>query len=252
MSDKADLTRFANLGFEDFGGLAGDPLLGPHEKIGFPDAYRAGHEAAILDDIVAKLPALDRAGACVLDIGPGCAGVPRMLMERAARLHQHLHFVDSAEMLWQLPDAPNLRKTAALFPDCPELIDALRGRVDGLIVYSVLQYIVIDTSLTRFLDAALSLLAPAGALLIGDIPNVSARKRFFASDAGKQFHREFTGRDEDPEVRHLVVEDGAIDDSVVFAILQRARASGFHSYVLPQPAHLPLANRREDILIVRP
>jgi hypothetical protein len=39
---------------------------------------------------------------------------------------------------------------------------------------------------------------------------------------------------------------------VVFAVLQRARAAGFHAYVLPQPAHLPLANRREDILIVRP
>src|SRR5256885_8167314 len=31
--------------------------------------------------------------------------------------------------------------------------------------------------------------------LIGDIPNVSQRKRFFSSPAGIKFHQEFTGRD---------------------------------------------------------
>ena len=58
--------------------------------------------------------------------------------------------------------------------------------------------------------------------------------------------------DEDPEVAHNTIEPGVIDDAVVFAILQRARAAGFHAYVLPQPATLPMHNRREDILIVRP
>jgi len=50
----------------------------------------------------------------------------------------------------------------------------------------------------------------------------------------------------------MQVEPDQIDDSIVFAILQRARAAGFHSYVLPQAPHLPLANRREDILVIRP
>lgn len=252
MTGREDLTRFSNIGFEDFRRLARDPSLSAHEKIGFPDSYRDGHEAAILNDIVSKLPALDEEGSCVLDIGPGCAGVPRMLIERCARRRQTLHLVDSAEMLDQLPDAPHVHKTAAFYPHCPDLVETLGGGVDAVIVYSVLQYIVVDTSLVKFLDTTLSLLSPGGALLLGDIPNVSSRKRFFASDAGKAFHRRFTGIDEDPEVRHFVVEDGAIDDSLVFAILQRARAAGFQSYVVPQAAHLPLANRREDILIVRP
>lgn len=251
-SGKEDVSRFTNIGFEDFRRLARDPSLSPHEKIGFPDSYRDGHEPAILADIIAKLPALERRGTCVLDIGPGCAGVPRMLIERAAHLDQTLHLVDSNEMLEQLPDAAHVRKTAALFPECAALVDELRGHVDAAIVYSVMQYVVVDTSVVRFLDTLLSLLAPGGALLLGDIPNVSARKRFFSSDTGKAFHRQFTGRNDDPEVRHLVIEDGAIDDSLVFAILQRARSAGFHSYVMPQPPHLPLANRREDILIVRP
>jgi hypothetical protein len=38
----------------------------------------------------------------------------------------------------------------------------------------------------------------------------------------------------------------------VFALLGRARAAGFDAYVVPQGAALPLANRREDVLITRP
>lgn len=252
VSDKNDYARFANIGFDDFRRLAGDPALSPYEKIGFPDAYRKGMEAAIHADIVAKMPPLRREGALLLDIGPGCSDLPRMIIDDAARLGQTLHLVDSAEMLALLPDGDNLAKTAAFYPDCPELLEALAGRVDAAIVYSVLHYIFVDTNLWRFLDATLALLAPGGHLLLGDIPNISMRKRFFDSGTGKAFHRAFTGRDEDPEVSHNTIEPGVIDDAVVFAILQRARAAGFHAFVLPQPDTLPMHNRREDILIVRP
>ena len=43
-----------------------------------------------------------------------------------------------------------------------------------------------------------------------------------------------------------------IDDAVVFALLQRSRLAGFDAYVVPQDSALPMANRREDILIIRP
>ena len=252
MSDKTDHTRFANIGFEDFRKLASDASLSRYEKIGFPDSYRAGFEQAIHADILAKMPTLAREGACVLDVGPGCSELPLMMIAEAQRLRQELHLVDSAEMLALLPGEGVASRTAALFPDCPELLERLAGRVDAAIVYSVLHYVFVDTNLWRFLDAMLGLLAPGGHCLLGDIPNVSMRKRFFDSSTGKAFHRAFVGRDEDPAVVHNTIEAGQLDDSVVFAILQRARAAGFHAYVLPQPATLPMHNRREDILIVRP
>lgn len=253
MADKKeDLTRFAKLGFEDFRRLAADTSLSAYEKIGFPNSYREGKEPEIFADIVAKLAPLGRPGAVVLDIGPGCSDVPKMLIAHCKQLGQELHLVDSAEMLDQLETTEGVEKTAAFYPECEELIDRLRGRTDAIILYSVLHYIFVDTNIFRFLDITLSLLSPGGALLLGDIPNISMRKRFFSSDTGKQFHRDFAGRDEDPLVLHNRIETDQIDDAVVFAILQRARAAGFQAYVVPQPARLPLANRREDILIVRP
>lgn len=252
MSSNDDLTRFAKLGFEDFRRLAADTSLSAYEKIGFPNSYRQGKEPQIFSDIVAKLDRLGDAGSTVLDIGPGCSDLPKMLIAHCRRLGQELHLVDSAEMLDQLEDAEGVHKHAAFYPECPELLARLRGGVDAVIVYSVLQYIYVDTNLFKFVDATLALLAPGGALLIGDIPNVSMRKRFFSTDSGKAFHRAFTGTDTDPEVAHHQIEHGQIDDAVVFGILQRARAAGFHAYTLPQPSELPLANRREDILIIRP
>ncbi len=252
MSDKDDPSRFAKLGFEDFRRLASDPTLSAYEKIGFPDAYRAGKEPQIFADILSKLPPLQLPEAVVLDIGPGCSDIPRLLIAHCQNLSQQLHLVDSAEMLGQLGDHDGVHKTAAFYPDCPQLLERLAGRTDAIIVYSVVQYVFVDTNLWTFLDATLALLAPGGMLLLGDIPNLSMRKRFFASDTGRAFHRAYTGRDEDPIVAYNRLEPTQIDDAVVFAILQRARAAGFHAFVLPQPAELPLANRREDILVVRP
>ena len=79
----------------------------------------------------------------------------------------------------------------------------------------------------KFIDAAVLLLKPGGRLLIGDVPNISKRKRFFSSEAGKQFHRDFMKTNKVPEVEHLQLEPGQIDDGVITGILQRYRGFGY-------------------------
>jgi hypothetical protein len=243
---------FANIGFEDFRQFARDPTLSKYERIGFPDQYRAGHEAAIFADIRSKLTLLDTDSRMVLDIGPGCSDLPVMLIDHCRTKQHKLHLIDSAEMLALLPADLFITKIPALYPNCPETLEALRGQVDVILCYSVLHYILIDTAFFRFLDTSLLLLAPEGQMLIGDIPNISKRKRFFASETGVRFHQKFMQTMERPKVEFNNIEHDQIDDAVVFSLLQRARAQGFHAYVLPQDPNLPMASRREDILIVRP
>lgn len=243
---------FADLGYADFQRMAADPNLSPNQKIGFPDAYREGFEAAIHGDIRAKLGNLERRGAKVVDIGPGCAGLPRMLIEDCRRRDQELVLVDSAEMLAHLPDSAHVVKIAGFYPDCWPQLAAWVGRVDAILCYSVLHYIFVEAQFWRFLDRSMELLAPGGQLLIGDIPNVSKRKRFFSSAAGIRFHQAFMKTDEAPRVDFNVVETDKIDDAVLLGVIMRARAQGCDAYWLPQPATLPMANRREDILICKP
>ena len=114
-----------------------------------------------------------------------------------------------------------------------------------------MMYVCVQDSIFNFLDKAVSLLALGGRLLIGDIPNRSKRRRFFASTEGIKTHQDYTGTDEIPVISTWNLDYAQIDDSIVFAIMQRYRAAGYETYLLPQNKNLPMANRREDIVIER-
>ncbi len=247
-----DLARFAKLGYDDFRRMAGDASLSAWEKIGFPDNYRKDFEKLIFEDITRKLPALNERNRVVLDIGPGCSELPSLLIARCAQQAHQLLLIDSEEMLALLPTQDSIVKIAARFPDCPQLFSNFSGKVDVLLCYSVFHYIFAEDNVWRFMDQALTLLAPGGSMLLGDIPNISKRKRFFASEAGVRYHSAFVGREETPEVTFNRIEPEQIDDSVVMAMIARCRNAGFDAYVVPQDAALPMSNRREDILITRP
>lgn len=247
-----DAEKYKNLGYEKFRELASRPDISRHEKVGFPDEYREGKEASIFADILAKLPSLNEPESTVLEIGPGCSHLPLMLMEWCKSRNSRLLWADSPEMLGLLPSAPDIIKLPGRYPGIPGLFDHYAGKVRTIVAYSVLQYVFCEGNLWNFLDRSLSLLMEGGEILLGDIPNVSMRKRFFASNAGLALHRQYTGGDAPPEVFFNTLEPGLIDDSVVFAILARARAQGFHAFVVPQAQGLPMANRREDIIIKRP
>ena len=250
MSQKTTVD-WAGLDFVGFARLATDDSLSKYEKIGFPDSYRMGFEPAIFDDIRAKLSRLNERGLAVLDIGPGCSDLPHMLIDLCREQGHQLFLIDSEEMLRHLPDAPFIDKRPGLFPNAAAVAD-LKGRVDVINCYSVLHYIFVDANPFDFVDLCLELLRPGGELLIGDIPNACKRRRFLMSDAGVAYHRAFTGTDTTPTVSDSAASPVAIDDAAVMSLVMRARAAGADAYLLPQPAALPMANRREDILIRRP
>jgi hypothetical protein len=248
----ADPIRFDKLDFDAFRKLATQPDLSYHEKVGFPVSYREHKEDLIFADMCGKLTTLDGRGRTVLEIGPGCSQLPVMLADLCAARGHELTLVDSAEMLALLPDAPHVRKVPGRYPDLPALLEQHAGKADLIIAYSVVQYVFAEGNIWDFLDRSLLLLRPGGELFLGDIPNVTMRKRFFASEAGHACHRAFSGTDAAPEVHFNRPEPGNMDDSVVLALLARARAAGFHAWVLPQHPDLPMGNRREDLLIRRP
>jgi len=237
-------------GYEEFRQRALDRTLSPNEKAGFPDTYRHGKSEAIFADIETKLPSLCKKGASFLDIGPGCGELAKYSIELSQRRGVFHTIVDSPEVLSLLPDRDHLTKVSGPFPrGCPA--GSLAG-FDAILVYSVVQYVFSEANIFEFLDAALSLLKPAGALLIGDVPNVSMRKRLLKSETGALFHQQnFPGKPM-PEAGFNRPEPGLIDDAVVLSLLARSRAAGHNAFVVPQAANLPMANRREDILILRP
>jgi hypothetical protein len=244
--------KFVKVTFDDFRKMAQDNSLSQYEKIGSPDAYLEGKEGLIFENIVVNLPLLNERRKVVLDIGPGCSGLPQMMIDLCRERGHKLLLVDSEEMLAQLPDDDFIEKFPAYYPQAEPLFKEYTSKVDVLLTYSVLHYVFVEGNVWDFLDRSLELLSEGGEMLIGDIPNISKRRRFFSSANGVKFHQEFMKTQTSPEVHFNCVERHRIDDSVVLALISRARSQGFDAYVLPQPPGLPLANRREDVLIRRP
>ena len=244
-----DLT--GDLTFQDFKKMAEDEELNEYEKIGFPELYRKGYAKQIWNDIVRKIPTLNKKHKTLVDIGSGYSDLTRLEIKYCRIKGDKLFLIDSEEMLSKVPPEDFLTKVNCEFPYCPDLLDKLRRKADAIIVYSVLHHAYVNRNIFNFIDEAVKMLNEGGIMLIGDIPNSSKRRRFFSTPRGIDFHKKFTGTDTLPDVDKMEKGRSLIDDSVIFSITGRYRGKGFETYLLPQPAKLPFSNRRDDILIIR-
>jgi len=245
-------SRYDVSGYQAFRLRAKDSSLRPNEKSAFPEGYRAGQSGAIFGDICSKLTALQAIGARILDIGAGCGELASHIIAESGRRQQSLTVIDSPEMLALLPNEAHVKKIEGPFPDCLKDDLAALGCFDAILAYSVSQYVFAEANLFAFVDAAARLLNEGGEFLIGDIPNTTMRKRFMASSLGKQYHRQHYADLPMPNVAFNELDSGQIDDGVILGLISRMRNAGFHAFILPQAADLPMANRREDVLIRRP
>lgn len=252
-NELSNYQRFGKLTFSDFKAMAKDPSLSCYEKIGFPDTYRENKENHIFTDILSKLTILQEKNKTVLDIGPGCSRLPNYLIELCQANNHQLILIDSKEMLDLLPNAPFITKIPAFYPaQCKDFISEYKQKIDVILSYSILHYIFNEANIFEFLDNSLNLLSNNGQFLIGDIPNVSMRKRFLNSPEGISHHQKFYEKDGMPQIDHFVVEHNTIDDSVLLGMMMRTRQAGFDCYLVPQSKNLPMSNRREDMLIFKP
>lgn len=133
------------------------------------------------------------------------------------------------------------------------------GNFDRVVVYSVLHYLPDAESIRKFVDSCLDVLKPGGRILLGDIVNPDAKRRFVASEYGQSFVQSWRERnqsqtDDDAIAQRVFSELDIVsslwDDRTIFDLLAHVRGRGFESYVLPQPDDLPFGHTREDILIV--
>lgn len=248
---KEVIDKHSNLTFDEFSKLAKDSDKSKFEKIGFPDKFRDGKETDIFFDINSKVKVSEN--ETIVDIGAGCSELPEIIATYCDQNYCNYIVIDSKEMLANIPDNfHSLKKMPGKYPDMSEFFSKYKESVDVILCYSVFQYIFSEGNSWKFLDKTLSLLNSGGRFLIGDIPNINMRKRFLESKTGIDFHKSYMKTNDNPKVIYNQIERDEIDDSVVFSILQRARAQGFHAYILPQLSLLPMSNRREDILIIKP
>lgn len=239
------------LTFNDYKELAKNNTLKNYEKVGFSSRHREDMEDNIFFDVVNKLN-ISGDSKVIVDIGCGCSRPVEMLIDLCRNNNHSLYLIDSKEMLDNIRDEGFIYKMPMEFP-VEKDIEFLYGKSDYVLCYSVIQIVTYYSSIFRFLDESVDMLKPGGRMLLGDIPNITKKKRFLSSNRGIEFHKSWSGSNEKPQVDwnilHKVSE--GIDDSIIFSILQRYRSMGCETYLLEQPEGLPMSNTREDILIVK-
>jgi SAM-dependent methyltransferase len=222
----------------------------------------AEKEKHIFKDINAKLSI--QPGDKVLSVGVGCGQIALWWLQKAVEMDLTICFFDFPDVIRRIASeiVPNsnipeekLCLIEGIFP-LESNADLTDGKFDRIDLYSVIHYT--DQPLL-VVDSAVSLLAPGGRLLIGDIPNLDKKGRFLSSQKGREFeaeykklpleqipiykdHKSFT-------LQAIAAGTPHLDDKFIFFILQKYRDQGMNAYVLDQPAELPFCHTREDVLI---
>lgn len=238
----------SQVSFENFARAARQSNLADTEIAG-RYAFQAVAERQILPDILAKLDIKPTDRLLEIGCGPGNLLIPLSYFVAQAIGIDNTAAIDRLNA--RAPIAEQMKGIAGNFLD----IDLGDQVFDKILAYSVLHYLTSEEEVVRFIDKALSLCAPGGRLLLGDLTNRDHKARFANSTEGRKVRAEWekqvansTGHPFDalPSDNQLV----AVDDNLILDILKRYRQRGHEAYLLPQPPELPFGGSREDILIV--
>ena len=216
-------------------------------------------ERMIVRDVIDKLDLVPT--DTLLDIGCGIGNLTiplSFLVERTVG-------VDHPDCVARLERrCPEVGTVAGNWLDLP-----MTEHFTKILIYDVVHYLAGIVEVTAFIDKALRLLEPRGAMLVGDIPSDDLRERFDNSKYGKQHNIEWNEtlnqvvpidrvnystapgdvierlQEKDPE---LVT----FNDANLMALMAAIRMAGYQAWLVPQVEWLPFAVQREDLLVRRP
>ncbi len=207
----------------------------------------------VIADVLAKLRFTG--SETLLDIGSG----PGLLTLPLAGQARQVWALDHAEVVQRLAlRAGDLKNLTCLEGDFRSF-DFGGQRFDRVLSYSMAHCLPDLVSVDAFVDKALSLLAPGGIALVGDLPNHDRKQRFLASPFGKRLDEDFARRraTEPPASGRglsLLAGDavvGSFDESYLLSLVARLRREGFDAALLPQRGELCFGWTREDLVVSR-
>jgi len=234
--------------FKNYGLRASVKGLSPTE-IGGRYSSQASAEKRIIMDITKKLDIQPEDRFLDIGCGPGLTLIPVSYMCSSSS------GIDHPEVIKYLRKRIGQCEINLIGGNFLEI--SLNEFFDKILIYGVLQTLSDQDEVLDFISRALDLLMPGGRLLLGDISNISKKKRFQLSGFGKRFEKNWDSNNgfEKNEKKAQFPGDQKIvtfDDNLVLDMIMFIRKKGLDAYILPQPSNLPFGFTREDILVIKP
>jgi 2-polyprenyl-3-methyl-5-hydroxy-6-metoxy-1,4-benzoquinol methylase len=229
--------------FSDFSELAKLDIKSS-QKIGFDEDTRSSSIDQILfNDMIDKVNYFlesNLSNANILDIGCGCSYFTNILIKHSALNNNNLYLLDSEEMLINI-NIPyyNAIKIPGKFPMSSSILKKIAGKVDLVILNSVIHHVLLEDNIFTFIESAIKYLDRFGIIYIGDIPNAAMQNRQLDN------HKEANYK------RHSIQGDGRLNDSIILSLVSYFRGLGFNAYLLPKPYSYKFSNSREDLIITK-
>lgn len=210
-------------------------------------------EKYIFLDVISKLN-INPKDKC-LDIGCGAGNILIPLSFLVKEITGIDHSLVIEKLKKRFPNSNKIKLISGNFLDLK--IDKIYNKI---LVYSVLHYLADEKEVLEFIDKTVSLLAPGGKILFGDIPNKSKKEKFLLSQKGKEFINEWehklsfhqkNDKSEASLLDKLKKDENIVefDDIFILKIIKKLRNCNLLAYILPQPPELPFGYTREDILV---
>ena len=237
------MTEKNYINFSDFAELAKLDIK-PSQKIGFDEDTRSSDiDLILVNDMIDKVNYFLESSLCnanILDIGCGCSYFTNFLIDHSVLKNNNLFLIDSEEVLMNINiPSNNVTKIPGKFPMSNTLLNNLVGKVDLIILNSVIHHVLLENNLFNFIESTIKYLDSFGIIYIGDLPNASMQ------------NRQLDNYQETDYKRHSIQGDGRLNDSIILSLVSYFRGFGFNVYLMPKPQPYKFSHSREDLIITK-
>ena len=214
-------------------------------------SFQKKEEKKIPSDVIKKL-LIKKEDIC-LDIGCNLG----LNLLPIAKLAKHITGIDQPNCIKKLKEKIKDNKNVKLIGDDFLSHQFQNKKYKKIIIYSVIHTLKNKKEAYKFIMKAINLLEPQGKILIGDIPNVSLKKRFINSQNGKKFLKKWNKINKMSEIditaQRILEKDKSskllINDEFILNLLRYLRKKHYNVFLIKQNSELPFGNTREDIII---
>ena len=213
-------------------------------------SFQKNSEKKIHIDVSKKLK-INKNDTC-LDIGCGVGAILLPLSKKT----KHITGIDNINSINILRNRLKKKNVSLISGDFLKH-DFKHKKYNKIILYSVLHVFENKFQVYRVINKALNLLKSGGVILIGDLPNISLKKKFLKSKYGKIFENKWNKfnkkKNGDKKAQKILKKNSIyqikIDDEFIINLVKYFRKKGYNAYIFPQKKYLPFGHTREDIII---